>query len=244
MLRVAHIDDKPEDLAHHQALMTEYFSLRPHLKGELAPFSSQEELLEAAGRESFDLYLLDILMPGENGIQLGRRLREVDRRGAIIYLTSSPDFAVESYATRAFYYLLKPVERQQLFQVLDDAVQSLSAQLEESVVIRDRGGMRRLAVEQVVYAELSAKRLCCHLASGEVIQSVTLRESFRDAAAPFLERRAFAMCGVSFVVNLGHVTKVERGRVQLSTGESIPLSRTYREEFTSRWLDYHLEGIR
>ena len=105
MLRIAHIDDKPDELTHHQALMAEYFALRPRLKGELIPFSSQEDLLAAAIRESFDLYLLDILMPGENGIQLGRRLREVDKRGAIIYLTSSPDFAVESYTTRAFYYL-------------------------------------------------------------------------------------------------------------------------------------------
>lgn len=244
MLRIALVDDDPKDLAHNQGVLKRYFALRPHLAGDLTAFSSAGELLEAVQQKEFDVYLLDVIMPGANGIELGQKLRAVGRHGAIIYLTFSPDFAVDSYTARAFYYLLKPVPQERLFQVLDEAVNHLSRQQEESVLVRCREGMRRLVVGQVIFAELAEKRLCCHMASGEVVQSVSLRESFREAAAGFLAHRAFAMCGVSFAVNLGRVTGVTRNMVQLEGGGSLPLSRAYRESFIGLWMDYHLEGGR
>ena len=62
-------------------------------------------------------------MPEMSGIELGIRLRELGCRGTIIYLTVSPDFAVDSYDARAFHYLLKPVKSTRLFEVLDQALE-------------------------------------------------------------------------------------------------------------------------
>lgn len=242
MLRFALCDDDPAALSAHRAMVEEYFSQRPELDGELSVFSAPGELLAAAGRRCFDVYLLDVLMPGENGIQLGRELRELDEQGVFIYLTSSPDFAVESYATRAFHYLLKPVEKKQLFQTLDEAVERISRQREETAVLRGKDGLRKLDLAKVIYVELSGKRLCCHMVSGEVIQSVSLREAFREAASEFLARPNFALCGVSYAVNLDHVMRVERGQLHLRGERTVPLSRAYRDEFTGRWLDHHLGG--
>lgn len=242
MLRFALIDDDQDDLSRSKSLVESYFSLRPDLAGVLSVFSAPEELLKAAGRKSFDIYLMDILMPNENGIQLGLKLREADSQGVFIYLTSSPDFAIDSYNTRAFHYLLKPVEPERLFQVLDEAVSLLSKHREESAVIRCKEGLRKLALSQVVYIELFDRRLCCHLLSGDTVRSLLVRESFREAAAGFLAHSSFALCGVSYAVNLAHVTRLERERIHLRGEQTIPLSRSYREEFTARWLDYHLEG--
>lgn len=242
MLRFALVDDSGEDLARGKALLEAYLSQRPGLAEELATFSSPGELLSAAQRERFHIYLLDVVMPGENGIQLGLKLRELDNQGVFIYLTSSPDFAVDSYSTRAFHYLLKPVEQERLFQVLDEAVELLAKRREESAVVRCKDGLRRLDVARVVYVELFDKRLCCHLADGETVQSVSLRQSFRDAASGFLAHPAFALCGVSYAVNLNYVTRVEREAVHLREAQVIPLSRAYREEFIGRWMDHHLGG--
>lgn len=242
MLRFALVDDDQDDRARNKALLEKYFSLRPDLAVKLDLFSSSDELFSAAEGGSFDIYLLDIIMPDQNGIQLGMKLRRMDEQGLFIYLTSSPDFAIDSYSVRAFHYLLKPVEEARLFSVLDQAVEFLSRRREESVVIRCKEGLRKLAVTQVVFVELFDKRLCCHLTDGQSLQSVSLRESFRDAAAGFLAHPTFALCGVSYVVNLPHVTRVERERVHLRGGQIIPLSRAYREEFTDRWMNYHLGG--
>lgn len=242
MLRIALVDDDSKDLAQGKALVEEFFSQRPDLTGRLAVFSAPDKLLNAVRQERFHIYLLDVVMPGENGIGLGRKLRELDPEGVFIYLTSSPDFAVDSYSTRAFHYLLKPVEGERLFPVLDEAVEHLTRRREESVVVRCKDGLRKLNVAQVVYVELFDKRLCCHLINGEKVQSVSVREAFRDAAAGFLERPAFALCGVSYAVNLDHVIRVGRGQLHLRGERTVPLSRAYRDEFTGRWLDHHLGG--
>lgn len=143
---------------------------------------------------------------------------------------------------RLICFILKPVERERLFPVLDEAVELLAGRREESAVVRCKEGLRRLSVAETVYVELFEKRLCCHMTTGERIQSVSLRESFQTAAAGFLAHPAFALCGVSYAVNLDYVTRVERESVRLREEQVIPLSRAYREEFISRWLDHHLGG--
>lgn len=242
MLRFALCDDDPAALSSHRAMVEKYFSRRPDLAGELTIFSTPGDLLAAAGQRCFNIYLLDVLMPDENGIRLGSELRELDRNGVFIYLTSSPDFAVDAYAARAFHYLLKPIEQEQLFQALDEAVELISQRREETAVVRCKDGLRKLDVAQVIYVELSDKRLCCHLVSGEIVQSVSLREAFREAASEFLARPNFALCGVSYAVNLDHVMRVGQNQLHLRGEQTVPLSRSYRDEFTSRWLDHHLGG--
>lgn len=75
----------------------------------------------------FDLYILDCIMPGMNGIELGAALRMRDDMGFLIYLTTSPDFALDSYRVDAFDYLLKPVRSELFFQSLDKAYRSFSS---------------------------------------------------------------------------------------------------------------------
>jgi len=99
---------------------------RPSLAARLTVVSSGEELLEQAEAEGgFDLYVLDVIMPELSGIDVGVKLRELGSDAPIIYLTTSPDYAVDSYLAQAFYYILKPVDRFQLFEVLDRAAPSL-----------------------------------------------------------------------------------------------------------------------
>lgn len=241
MLRIALCDDDPGALALGEALIQEYLALRPGLGGSAAIFSSGETLLEKARGGGFDVYLLDVILPGENGIELGRQLRRMDQRAIIIYLTSSPDFAVDSYSARAFYYLLKPVDKRKLFDVLDGAASALAAGREEAVLLRCRDGIRRLTMGSIVYGELRERRLCYQLSGGERVESVSLREPFRKAVAALLEHRAFAQCAASFVVNLAFVARVGRESVYLADDSRLPLSRSCREAFTRRWLDYHLD---
>ena len=117
MLKLALCDDDPQQCAAVGALLQEYAALRPALAAKLSIFSSSWELLadEEEGA-CFDLYVLDVVMPEVSGIELGVKLRELGRSGAIIYLTISPEYAVDSYAAQAFYYLMKPVEPERLWQ--------------------------------------------------------------------------------------------------------------------------------
>lgn len=160
----------------------------------------------------------------------------------IIYLTTSPDFAVDSYLARAFYCLLKPLDRERFFPVLDEAVRAITREEAAAVSVKTRDGLRRLAFRSIQCAELSKRCVGYVLADGSTVRSILLRGSFREAVAPPLEYRRFALCSASFAVNLAFAAKIEREGVRLKSGALLPLSRSFRAGVTSRWLDHYLEG--
>lgn len=82
-------------------------------------FRSAAELLDAAEKEPFTLYLLDVMMPGMDGLAAAREIRCCNDAADIVFLTSSPGFAYESYSVRALDYLLKPIRAGMLFPILD-----------------------------------------------------------------------------------------------------------------------------
>ena len=105
MLRIAICDDEEKHLKQTAELLNTYLQSRPDLQGQVELFPSGGSLLERVEEDrSFDLYVLDILMPELSGIDTGRRLRTLGEGGEIIYLTSSNDFAADSYDVRAFFY--------------------------------------------------------------------------------------------------------------------------------------------
>lgn len=141
MLRIALCDDEEKQLNHSAAMLNTHFSSRPDLSGQVETFRNGSVLLARAEKAGgFDLYVLDILMPELSGIDTGRRLRALGDGGEIIYLTSSNDFAADSYDVRAFFYLLKPVNEGKLFHVLDAAAENLKRRRSSAVVVTTADG--------------------------------------------------------------------------------------------------------
>lgn len=85
-------------------------------------FQSATELISQAEKRAFGLILLDIMMPGVDGMEAAKEIRIFDTGVKIVFLTSSPEFAVESYAVKAYDYILKPVPKDKLFSVLDAVI--------------------------------------------------------------------------------------------------------------------------
>ena len=230
MIKLALCDDEAEQREAVGKLLREYAAARPSLAVKMSVFSSGRDLLAAAEEcGGFDLYVLDIVMPELSGIELGVRLRELHSGGAIIYLTISPEYAVDSYAARAFYYLMKPAQPDKLFQVLDQAVAALD-------------GLERLRLDEIVYAELVGRAVRYHLADGTGLNSVTVRGPFQEETAPLLADPRFFLSGASFAVNLFYVTAVERGYLRMDGGARVPLARGLAALAKRRWSDYWLNA--
>ena len=116
-MKIAICDDDLTELNRITAFLDEY-SKTNRLPLTYKTFCSSIELASTAMQESYDLYLLDILMPALNGIELAREIRNFDRAAAadLIFLTSSPEYAVDSYTVKASDYLLKPVQKKRFFR--------------------------------------------------------------------------------------------------------------------------------
>lgn len=243
MLHIAICDDEQKQLVMTEALLNEYHELHPKLNLRVDTFPSGAALLEHLRiNSSFDIYLLDILMPDGNGIELGLKIRKTDQCGRIFYLTTSPDYAIDSYLTKASQYLLKPVKKELLFRALDEAVQNWLREHQTFVTIKTRNGLQRLSIREVVYGELVGHCVQYHLVDGSVLEGMSVRTSFREAVSNFLEHERFVLCATSFFVNLSFVDMIEAAGLKLVNGGVVPLSRPMRTEVTNRWLDYHLKG--
>ena len=125
MFRFAVCDDDTHSLSHMISLLEEYRQVSP-FPFEYASFHSGIELASVLEHgKHFDIYCLDIIMPGFDGIELGKEIREMDKSAQIIYFTSSPEFAFDSYSVKAFNYVLKPISKEALFSVLNDALEQI-----------------------------------------------------------------------------------------------------------------------
>ena len=241
MLRIAICDDELQYVQQTTNFVQEYLHSHPELSGEIFPFRLGRELLcQAEESGGFDLYLLDIIMPGLNGIETGRQLRQLGDGGEIVYLTTSADYAVDSYSVRAFFYLLKPLEKGRLFEVLDAAVKKLDDRRNKAVLIATKDGPRRLLLDQILYVERVGRGLR-YFCSGGGVDSMSLRVPFHAAVEPLLADPRFCQCGSSFAFNLQHVTGVSGQEVLLDSGGSVAIPRASVAPFKHAWGRFWLE---
>ena len=104
---IAICDDQEKELAALESLLSAWQKERQH-PVRVKIFRNAVDLLDAARRENFTLYLLDVLMPGMNGMVAAREIRQFDAAAELVFLTATPTFAYESYSVHALEYLLKP----------------------------------------------------------------------------------------------------------------------------------------
>lgn len=243
MIQIALCDDDRVHIGEVEALLHEYFEEYPDITIKIKSFSRGPHLLEyIRTHDVFDLYLLDIIMPQENGIDLGRKIRGIDKGGTIFYLTSSIDFAVDAFPVKVSRYLLKPIEKACFFQALDAWVEEWLGNYKKFFTIKTRFGIQRITVRNLVYGELIGHCIHYHLSDGTELEGMSLRTSFRDAIGALLDEPRFTMTSASFVVNLHFIENISAEGIKLTNGKHLPVSRTLRNEIVNKWLDFHLKG--
>lgn len=203
-------------------------------------FFSGEALLEKFAPDQYDLIFLDVLMEGVNGMETARRIRAQDSRCRLIFITSSPDFAVESYEVSAAYYLLKPYSYEKLRDALD---RSQAQRLEQGqyIDLHGREGKQRLYLHQIAYTEYAGRRICVHGGSGSVSYVPMSQGEF---SARLLDYPYFCDCMRGILVNLEYVDKLLPDRFLLKDGQEIPISRLKYHEVREKFLQFTYDRVR
>ena len=159
MFRLAICDDEPHSLTHMISLLEEYRLVSPY-HFEYASFHNGMELASILEHgKHFDIYCLDVVMPGFDGIELGKEIREYDKSAQIIYFTSSPEFAFDSYSVHASNYILKPVSKEKLFEVLNDVLEQMEHKENASLTIKTTQGIENILLSNLVYAEAMRRKV-------------------------------------------------------------------------------------
>ena len=226
-------------------LLNEYIAVNPGKDISFSEFSNADNLLDSASAAlDFDIYILDIVMPGLSGIELGKTLRSMGSKGKIIYLTSSEEFAVDSYKVKAANYILKPVCKEELFSALDDIISEISENEEKSLIVKTADSITRVTYNSILYAELVKKSVVYHLTDGNTIESTNIRTGFSKAVEELHRDKQFVLCGSSMLVNLSHVKSVQKDSLIFTDGRILYLPKASCIDIRSAWIDYWLEAER
>lgn len=233
MLRLAICDDEISELSRISKLLNRYQEQKSEAFRYDA-FSSPLELLESLRKDVYDILLLDVLMPGLSGIETAHEIRKINQTVKIIFLTSSPEFAVESYAVDAYYYLLKPTTETKLFPVLDKLF--LNARNEEdSLFIKSASGIIRISFYSLEFLEVMNKKLYFHLTDGSVKE---MYGSLSDYEPELLKREEFLKVHRSFIVNMKHTQELQAGTITTASRQIIPISRLLYPKVREIYMNY------
>ena len=184
-------------------------------------FRSAGQLLEAARRERFTLYLLDVIMPGMDGMEAAQEIRSFDAAADIVFLTSSPGFAYESYSVRALEYLLKPITPRLLFPLLD-RLALREQRPQEGLTLKTGSMLVRVPFSQLAYVEVNGKHLYFNLTDGQVRE---VAAPMREYEGQLLQRPEFMRIHRSYIVNMMQIEELSSTSVHTFSGKDLPVSR-------------------
>jgi len=239
MYTIALCDDLPEQIVAVQSMLDNYQGMRPGLAMQISAYPQASELVNElkAGRR-FDLYLLDIVMPGMDGISLAKKIREVNTEANMIFLTHSPDFALDAYRVSAAQYITKPMKEADLFAALDKVIASHNRENERFFTLSVPGRTINLLHSSIVAVEYISRLLRFHLANGEAVDSKTIRLAFTQAVASLLQDERFLAVHQSFVINMAHVQELQSRNIVMTNGMEVPVPRPKYVMVKNAYLSY------
>ena len=233
MLKIAVCDDSRELLEKVEKDLHEYENVR-NTPVTVHTYTNAVDLLDGLKKTDYDILILDIIMPGFTGMQAAHEIRKFNEEIKIIFLTSSQEFAIESYSVGAYYYLLKPVLNEKLFSVLDKVVSEITSK-QESCVIYTHMGIVNIPFAKIECLEVYNKHLVFHLSDGSTKET---RGALTDYENVFLERKEFLKIHRSYILNMDYIHSIEAGEIATYSGKKFPVSRLLAKDIKERYMNY------
>lgn len=228
--RLAICEDDRDQAQGLAALCREWFSLQG-IGHQVVLFSCASALMQALeqGNDPFDLFLLDIRMEGIDGLELAHWLYGQGVRERVVFITGYAEYALAGYDAHPLHYLLKPVSRERLGEVLE-----LAMERRPQVAVFQRSGRTLVfPLREIRYLESRNHGVMLHLRQGEQILSASLAEAERLVPADHFRR-----CHKSYLINLAWVERISRTEVFLRDQTRLPVSRTFYTGFQSALVQY------
>lgn len=214
--------------------LLEQWAQKHNIRLTLCRFTDGDDLIAAHRNECMDLIILDVIMPLLNGIDTAKELRHEDSAVPIVFLTSSKEFAIDSYEVKAFYYLMKPVDHEKLFLVMDDFLKIFDSQ-KITFTAHSATGFCKITIDDVDYLEAQNKRVLVHMSDGKTME---IREQFSTCENVFLPDNGFFRCHRSYIVNLSRVEQFTKTEIFTSQNARIPISRNNYMAFKDAYFNH------
>ena len=180
-----------------------------------------------------ELLLLDVEMPGQNGMELAKRLRQLHDDTPLVFITGYSDYMAEGYDVAALHYLLKPVSEQALERVLNRTLEQLQHQRKFLLCTSD-GVTQKLYFDEILYVEVLSHTVTIHGDRGkDYLLHMTIRELEQELG------NTFCRCHRSFLVNLVRIHQIKKTDILLDSGVVVPMSRRLAADVNQAFFAYY-----
>ena len=195
-------------------------------------FDNGDALAAAHKQTPFDIIFLDVVMPMLDGIETARMIRQNDKLVKIVFLTSSAEFAVDSYTVKASNYLLKPINPTALYHCLGELLEEL-AQTPRVITIKGLYSVKKIPLDHIEYVEAQNKHIIFSLQDGSTIETT---EPLRIHEKVLTLHDGFYRCHRSYIVNIHHIDTYTLKEIKMHSGCRIPIARSCHKEFEAAYF--------
>lgn len=230
-MKIAICDDDRKNCTSMEKMVRRYCEEEYRSDFQIEIFDSPLELLHHYPK-GLDLLLLDIEMPGMDGIKTAREIRSFDTNVILIFMTNYAKYAIEGYSVQAYNYLLKPVTYEILCRELQTVFRLIGQKADDHITLHCEDGYFTFSAGEIEMAETMGKNviLYTHSKSHLVYKSMKQMEGL-------LAKTMFRI-HTAYLISLHAVKKIDRDSVVLKSGRELPLSRHRKKEFMDRYMAY------
>lgn len=246
-VQIALCDDEAAELKKTEELLGAYKQKHMNTDFIIERFESADELLcmVREGKYSPHLIFMDVYMQGETGeivplgMETARQLRDMGNGAKLVFLTTSKEYALDAFEVEAFQYVLKPVQPDKVFSLLERFQKEVDEERERYILLRVEGKIVKVLAKDVVYCEAQGKRQCIYMADGtEVLLNMTMAKLYEICSVC----QALVKVGASYIVHLEHINSLNAQEAQMDNGQKIFLPRGTYRCLRKQYFDYYVSS--
>lgn len=234
-MRIAVCDDNPKELERIKGCFC-------RIQGYdlvCSYFDSTSTVMEILKTENspYDLYILDIEMPGMNGLKLAKSIREKDSRALFVFLTSYTRYMKDVFDVVTFDFIEKPISDEKLLQILERAATYLNI-TSQHFSFGYRASRYSLKYDRILYIEKKGRQALIHTFEDVYKTNMTLEEIWKQ-----LNPKSFVHIHSSYIINLYNLDRKDNEIAIMRNGEKLHITKGYRRELAMRHYEYVQGGM-
>ena len=198
-------------------------------------FESGDSLIKyiASKENAYNIYFLDIEMPGRNGIQTAKIIRESDDKAIIIFITQHRDYVYEVFEALPFRFLVKPINLDELSAVCSAAFQHIKRTKQYFVYKKERRAFQ-IPFDEIEYFESVKRRVILHTDENHTDEFYgKLSEVEKE-----LDGILFVRIGVSYIVNIERIIEINASEIYMKSGMLLTISKRYKKTVKEKYFFY------
>ncbi len=223
-MKIAICDDQ-------QIFIDRFTDLITEKDAEIYTFNSGDELLKS--NIIFDIVLLDIEMPGTDGLSIAAQLSKLCKRTLLLFITSHREYSTKGYEFRAFRYVLKSEPDEFVKRNIQDAIDEYRNYY-FNITVNYKGEIAKVLATSIIYIESFGHTIIIHTMDKEYKS----QNKFKDIHE-LLKSHGFIQCHKSYIINMRYIESIEKNScINLTNGLKIPIGRKYNVDTIEAYLKF------